>query len=306
VLVAFSYLVRKKLHESPMFAEIKSRGTISKNPLKDSFANAENRNKVLISLFGACAGQGVVWYTSQFYALYFIQTILNFQGVAANKIMAIALLLGTPFFVVFGALSDRIGRKKLIMTGLFLATVGYLPIYAAMKQVGTVHGTPAVSINDNLNVKTNTREVFRLEVIRQADGATQTVRTSMDPDNSSKPLAKEKPKTEVSPSRSMFIALVALVWLQVIFATLVYGPIAAFLVELFPTRIRYTSMSLPYHIGNGIFGGLVPLIGTAVVASTGNPLSGVYYPIAIALITLIVGMVAIKETPTAEGFAETA
>jgi MFS family permease len=294
VLVCFSYLIRRRLHESPLFAQAKSAGTISKNPLRDSFVNPVNRKKVLIALFGATMGQGVVWYTGQFYALFYLQTVLNVQAAIATKIMAIALLLGTPFFVVFGALSDKIGRKKLIMGGLLAAVIGYLPIYAAMKSVVTVSGIPAVSIDSKIDVKTKKSETSRVETTQSPSGALLVKTTPLDPSHNFKPLAGAKAKIEMAPSNGMFIALVGLIWLQVIMVTLVYGPIAAFLVELFPVNIRYTSMSLPYHIGNGVFGGLVPLIATATVAATGNTLSGLFYPIAIAAITFVVGSIFIK------------
>jgi MHS family proline/betaine transporter-like MFS transporter len=304
LLIALSYVVRSRLQESPMFKEIKAAGTTSKNPLKDSFVEPENRKRVLLALFGVTAGQGVVWYTGQFYALYFLQTVLNIQAAEANKIIAWALVLGTPLFVVIGGLSDRIGRKWLIMAGCLLAAVLYIPIYGAMKQVGTLPSglTAAVSIESKLDVKTHKASATKVELFEAPDGTTKTVKTPLDASGQPSKKDADKPKTEVKPSAAMFWGLAALVWVQVVFVTLVYGPIAAFLVELFPTRIRYTSMSLPYHLGNGVFGGLVPLIGTAVVASTKDPLSGVWYPIGIAAVTFVVGAIAIKERPTEEGF----
>ncbi|MCB0370895.1 MAG: MFS transporter, partial [Bdellovibrionales bacterium] len=243
VLVGMSYVIRKKLHESPVFQELKASGKASKSPLRDSFMNPENRRMVIIALLGATMGQGVVWYTGQFYALYYLQTVLKVDFVLANYIIAGALLLGTPFFIVFGALSDKIGRKKIMMTGSLIAAISYIPIYKAM-----------------------------------------TVASGFNHDNPAQPLH--------DPNVG---ALVFLVFIQVIFVTMVYGPIAAFLVELFPTKIRYTSMSLPYHIGNGVFGGLVPLIGTYFVSKTGDMYAGLYYPITIALITFVVGSIMIKE-----------
>jgi len=234
-LVIFSYYVRIRLKESPLFAELKASGKASTSPLRDSFLEPENRKMVILALFGATAGQGVVWYTGQFYALYYLQTVLKLNFVTANVIVAIALLLGTPFFIFFGALSDRIGRKRIMMSGCLLAAISYLPIYMAMAA------------------------------------------SAVDPN---------------APNR---LALILLVFVQVLFVTMVYGPIAAFLVELFPTRIRYTSMSLPYHLGNGVFGGLVPLIGTAMVASTGNIYAGLIYPISVASMTFVVGSIWIKE-----------
>lgn len=233
LLILFSYYLRRRLEESPLFAKLRKSGKTSANPLRESFVHPENRRLVILSLLGATAGQGVVWYTGQFYALYYMQTVLKVDFVLANQIIAIALLIGTPFFVFFGALSDRIGRKPIMMAGCFLGLVSYLPIYKAMTECAL-------------------------------------------------------------PSPNM-TALIVLVFIQVLFVTMVYGPIAAFLVELFPTRIRYTSMSLPYHVGNGVFGGLVPLIGTAVVAQTGNMYAGLYYPMGVALMTLIIGILFVKE-----------
>ena len=239
VLVVFSYIIRTRMQESPMFTSLKAKGEISKNPLRESFANAENRKLVLLALFGATAGQGVVWYTGQFYALYFLQTVLKIEKATSSMIIAVALLLGTPFFVVFGALSDRIGRKPIIIWGLVLASLLYVPIYMAMVAAAGWNGTASVDPN--------------------------------------------------------VVLLCLLVFVQVVFVTMVYGPIAAFLVELFPTKIRYTSLSVPYHIGNGIFGGLVPLIATALVASSGNMYMGLAYPIVVALTTAVIGGLYIRE-----------
>lgn len=236
-LVIISFIIRRKLHESPVFQEMKSSGKASTSPLRDSFLNPENRRMVIIALLGATAGQGVVWYTGQFYALYYLQTVLKVDFVSTNYIIAAALLLATPFFIVWGYLSDIYGRKKIMMTGCLIAACSYIPIYKAM---GYYSGFE--------------------------DGSAPNIP-----------------------------ALIGLVFIQVFFVTMVYGPIAAFLVELFPTKIRYTSMSLPYHIGNGIFGGIVPLVGTYLVDKTGDKLSGLYYPIAIALMTFIVGSIYIKE-----------
>ncbi|HET7704644.1 MAG TPA: MFS transporter [Thermoanaerobaculia bacterium] len=231
VLVGMSLYIRLKLKESPLFTQLKSEGKASTTPLRDSFGNRKNWKVILLVLFGAAAGQAVVWYTGQFYALFFLQNVLKIDFVLANIIVAVALALGTPFFIVFGALSDRWGRKKIMMAGNLIAALSYYPIYQAMNAYK---------------------------------------------DNS--------------------IALTALVFIQVIFVTMVYGPIAAFLVEAFPAKIRYTSLSLPYHIGNGWFGGFTPLIATAVVARTGHMYAGLWYPISIALLTFVIGSLFLKES----------
>lgn len=243
LLVILSYFIRSKLHESPVFQELKASGKASTSPLRDSFLNPENRKLVILALLGATMGQGVVWYTGQFYALYYMQTVLKVNFVTANYITAGALLLGTPFFILFGALSDRIGRKKIMMTGCLIAAISYIPLYKGMAYAAGYNA-----------------------------------------ENPSMPLHEPN-----------ILLLVLYIFIQVFFVTMVYGPIAAFLVELFPTKIRYTSMSLPYHIGNGVFGGLVPLVGTYLVDKTGDMYAGLYYPITLAIITFIIGSIFIKE-----------
>jgi len=232
VLVYFSYYIRRRMSESPLFAELKAAGKTSSAPLKESFGTAARWKVFFLVLFGITAGQAVVWYTGQFYALYFLQTILKVPLTTAYIIVACALVLGTPFFVVFGSLSDRIGRKKVMLTGMLLAAVSYYPIYRAMKEAS-------------------------------------------DP---------------IRP-----VVLVLLVAAQVLFVTMSYGPVAAFLVETFPARIRYTSLSLPYHFGNGWFGGFLPLIATALVSKTGNIYAGLWYPIGVALMTVVIGAVFVTE-----------
>lgn len=248
LLVFLSFKIRTTLEESPTFSRLKAEGKLSKNPLRDSFMKKENLKMVLITLFGATAGQGVVWYTGQFYALSFLQKVLNVEFVQSNIVVAIALLIATPFFIVFGSLSDKIGRKKIMLTGMFLAALAYYPIYKAMYFVAQ---------------------------------------------NYSYQLSTGQPTIELTIQGSALMS--GLIFIQVFFVTMAYGPIAAFLVELFPTHIRYTSMSLPYHVGNGVFGGLTPFIATAVVATTGNPFAGLIYPIVIALSTVLVGAIFIKE-----------
>lgn len=278
-LVVISLYIRLRMKESPIFRQIKSAGMTSVQPLKDAFTRWVNLKRVLISLFGATAGQGVVWYTGQFYALFYLQTILKVNGRSANYIVAIALLLGMPLFVFFGALSDRIGRKWIMMFGCLLAAVLYIPIYKAMQLAA---GSDVVTVVSQQNEVTGAISLTPQSLV---NGVLQ-------------PAGEVLPYTSFSDFIGSPIAwkLILLVFVQVIFVTMVYGPIAAYLVEAFPAKIRYTSLSLPYHIGNGVFGGLLPLIGLAVIAQTGNIYAGLYYPIIVASITFIVGSLLLKET----------
>ncbi len=270
ILVAISLYIRLKMKESPIFTQIKSAGMTSAKPLKEAFTQWSNLKRVLISLLGATAGQGVVWYTGQFFALFFMQTILKVNPKTANIIVAVALLFGMPFFVVFGSLSDRIGRKKIMMAGCLLAVLTYIPIYHAME---------AAAGNDVASVT---------HVKDKVTGAVKLTPMTHGPDGTLVP-AKVAP----SPNTTM---LTLLVFIQVIWVCMVYAPIAAYLVEAFPAKIRYTSLSLPYHIGNGVFGGLVPLIGLSTIAATGNIYAGLYYPMAVATMTFIVGSSLLRET----------
>ena len=278
-LVGISLYIRLRMKESPIFSHIKSTGMASAKPLKEAFTQPDNLRRVLVSLFGATAGQGVVWYTGQFYALFYLQTILNVDDTSAAYIVAAALVLGMPFFVVFGALSDRIGRKRIMMAGCIIAALSYLPIYRAMQAAA---GSGVVTAISQRNAVTGA-----LSLIPQASvgGALQ-------------PAAEVLPYAGLGELFGDPIAwrLILLVFIQVIFVTMVYGPIAAYLVEAFPARIRYTALSLPYHIGNGVFGGLLPLIGLSVIARTGNIYAGLYYPIAVASLTFVVGSLLLKET----------
>jgi MFS family permease len=278
-LVAISFYIRMRMKESPIFSHIKSTGLTSARPLKEAFTHWDNLKRVLISLFGATAGQGVVWYTGQFYALFYLQTILKVNGTSANYIIALALLFGMPLFVVFGALSDRIGRKRIMMAGLLLAAVSYIPIYRAMQHAA---GSGVVTAISQRNAVTG---AISLTPQTMVDGALR-------------PAAEVLPYTGIGDllASPAAWALIALVFLQVVFVTMVYGPIAAYLVEAFPAKIRYTALSLPYHIGNGVFGGLLPLIGLSIIAETGNIYAGLYYPIAIAAATFVVGSLLLKET----------
>jgi MFS family permease len=243
-LVAISLYIRLSLRESPMFQKLKDTKTTSVNPIKESFLNPYNRRWVILALIGATMGQGVVWYAGQFYALFYLQTIFKVSLIDSNVIVGAAILLATPLFVVFGVLSDRIGRKPIMLAGMVLAVVTYYPLYGLMAsfapKAGQLFLFPYIGYNP-----------FMLGV---------------------------------------------LVFIQVIYVTMVYGPIAAFLVELFPTKIRYTSMSLPYHIGNGVFGGLVPIIGLSMIQGTGNDFAGLWYPMLIAAICAVVCYATIRET----------
>lgn len=301
LLVGVSIYIRLKMAESPLFAKIKSEGKLSKNPLKESFGNKANLKLVLLALFGATAGQGVVWYTGQFYAMTFIERTLQVNQIQTWTIIAAALVLGTPLFIYFGWLSDRIGRKKIMMAGMLLAVLLYMPIYKQMYGLADVKenvvlGEPRISSSQSINAEgesvfiTRTEKTFADGNIQlQTVSKTQTAQTE-------ETLVADK--NELTLSNKNFWIMVFLVFVQVVFVAMVYGPIAAFLVELFPTRIRYTSMSLPYHIGNGIFGGLTPLIATSLYVATrtesnpdGDPYAGLYYPIIVAAICFIIGMI---------------
>jgi MFS family permease len=270
VLVAISLYIRLKMKESPIFAQLKSSGMSSTQPLKDAFTHWANLKNVLISLFGATAGQGVVWYTGQFYALFYMQTVLKVNPRTANIIIAIALVIGMPFFTVVGALSDRIGRKKLMMAGCLLAVVTYIPIYKAMQRAA---GNNVVTVHSVRNKVT---------------GAIALTAMTTDATGALVP-AKEAPNPNIT-------MLVLLVFIQVLYVCLVYGPIAAYLIEAFPAKVRYTSVSLPYHIGNGVFGGLLPLIGLWSCAATGNIYAGLYYPMIVASMTFVIGSLLLRET----------
>jgi MFS family permease len=271
ILVTISLYIRLKMKESPIFSQIKSAGMTSARPLMDAFGKWDNLKRVLISLFGATAGQGVVWYTGQFYALFYLQTVLKVNPKTSNIIVAVALLIGMPFFTVFGAISDKVGRKWLMMAACLLAIVTYIPIYKAMESAA---GNHVVGLKSAKNKVT---------------GAIALTPLTTDPTTGAQVPAKEAPSPDVTK-------LVLLVFIQVLYVCMIYGPIAAYLVEAFPAKIRYTSLSLPYHIGNGVFGGLLPLIGLSLCAATGNIIAGLYYPMIVAGITLVVGSVLLKET----------
>jgi MFS family permease len=270
VLVSISLYIRIRMKESPIYTQIKSAGMSSAKPLTDAFTQWPNLKQVLISLVGATAGQGVVWYTGQFYALFYLQTILKVNPRTANVIVAVALLASMPFFTIFGSLSDRIGRKKLMMAALLFSVLTYIPIYKGMQQAAGNNVTQVSSVKDKVT------------------GAIKL--TPLTPDATGKLVPA---KEAVNANKPM---LMLLVFVQVVFVCMIYGPIAAYLVEAFPAKVRYTSVSLPYHVGNGVFGGMLPLIGLWLCASTGNIYAGLYYPMIIASITFICGCFLLKET----------
>lgn len=278
-LVGISLYIRLRMKESPIFNQIKTAGMTSSRPLVEAFTHWDNLKRVLISLFGATAGQGVVWYTGQFYALFYLSTVLKVNDLSAQYIVAIALLFAMPLFVVMGALSDRIGRKWIMMLGCLLAAISYLPIYHAMQRVAGSNVVTATSLKNPVTGAISL--IPQTEVNGQLQAAKEVL-----------------PYVDFSTLLSSPVAwkLILLVFIQVFFVTMVYGPIAAYLVEAFPAKIRYTSLSLPYHIGNGVFGGLLPLIGLWVVERTGNIYAGLYYPIIVATVTFIVGSLLLRET----------
>ena len=278
-LVLVSLYIRLRMEESPIFSQIKAAGMTSARPLKEAFTQWVNLRRVLLSLFGATAGQGVVWYTGQFYALFYLQTILNVHDTSANYIVAIALLLGMPLFVFFGWLSDRVGRKRIMMAGCLLAALAYLPIYKAMQAAAGSEVTTAIS---QRNAVTGALSLTPMQAGGDGLRAAPEV------------LTYTNLRTLLAQAAAW--KLILLIFIQLVFVTMVYGPIAAYLVEAFPAKIRYTALSLPYHIGNGVFGGLLPLIGLYVVARTGNIYAGLYYPIIVAGLTFVIGSLWLRET----------
>ncbi len=357
VLVVISILIRMKMSESPMFSKLKSEGKTSTNPLKESFGHKANFKMVLLALFGAVMGQGVIWYTGQFYAQSFIETVCKVEFVQSRNLMLWAILFATPFFVVFGYLSDRVGRKWIMMIGMVAGILTYRPIYQHFLDVtsaknrvekidlaNTVVAEKLATVDAKDQTKlfivqkidtaytdgakfsyTKTDTLHLVEPIADANaGLIQYTKANLtDSSKVDTVIVKLKPKKEASldatkvasvkmasisakPNvvvektldKSTYWNLIWLVFVQILYVTMVYGPIAAFLVELFPTKIRYTSMSLPYHIGNGVFGGLVPFLGTLIVEFTktadkpaGDPLAGLWYPIGVAAICLFIGVV---------------
>lgn len=305
LLVVVSIYIRMKMHESPLFSKLKKEGNVSKNPLKESFSNKANFKMVLLALFGATMGQGVIWYTGQFYAQSFLENTVMLDFNESRYIILWAILFATPFFVVFGSWSDKVGRKWIMLTGMLLGILFYRPIYqqfldrtdiVQFESKGLLStGDPQVKAEV---IKGTTDTLVKTTVLKTfKDGSSfKEVKADTVYGDATKQIAHGKTVLiDKTLSASAFWLFVFLVFVQIIFVTMVYGPIAAFLVELFPTKIRYTSMSLPYHIGNGVFGGLVPFIATLIASYSGStPLSGLWYPIGVATVSLIIGAVYIN------------
>ena len=351
LLLAVSVWIRLSLSESPAFQKMKAEGKTSKAPLSESFGQWKNLKIVLIALFGLVAGQAVVWYTGQFYALFFLTQQLKVDAVTANLMIAAALLIGTPFFVVFGTLSDKIGRKPIIMAGCLLAILTYFPVFKALAEAanpdlaaaqaknkvvvvadpaecsfqfnptGTVKFTSSCDIAKqvlaagSVSYDNEAAPAGTPAVIKIGDDVIQSYTTKGIPADEAKAkdaafkkavaetLKKDGYPTKADPAKMNKGMMIVILAYLVILVTMVYGPIAAALVEMFPTRIRYTSMSLPYHIGNGWFGGLLPATSLAIVAQTGNMYNGLWYPIIIASITFVIGMLFVRETKDVDIYA---
>jgi len=348
LLLAVSVWIRLQLSESPAFLRIKAEGKTSKAPLTEAFGQWKNLKIVILALIGLTAGQAVVWYTGQFYALFFLTQTLKVDGASANILIALALLIGTPFFVFFGSLSDRIGRKPIIMAGCLIAALTYFPLFKALTHfanpaleaatqkspivvvanpdecsfqfnpVGTASFTSSCDIaksalaKSGLNYSNVAAPAGTIAQVKVGDAVLESY-DGKAPDAKAKGAAFTKTlastlkgagyPAKADPSQLNWPMTVVILTLLVIYVTMVYGPIAAMLVEMFPTRIRYTSMSLPYHIGNGWFGGFLPATAFAIVATQGNIYSGLWYPVAVALITFVIGMLFVKETKDSNIYA---
>ena len=324
-LLLISIYIRLKLQESPVFRRMKAQGKGSKAPLTDSFLKYPNNKYVLLALIGATAGQGVVWYTGQFYALFFIQIYLKLDFIPTYTLIGLSLLIGTPFFLVFGALSDRIGRKKIILAGCLIAAVTYFPLFKGLThyinpaleqyQLNTPIAVAATDCNFHIFIGPWSRQsacdkakdflgkaglsFTSVPAIGVKDVVTKIGTIEIegwDPAKYAAALKATGYPAKADLAQVNWVMAELLLVIMVIYVTMVYGPIAAFLVELFPARIRYTSMSLPYHIGNGWFGGMLPLLATAIVARAGNIYAGLWYPIVVAVMTFVIGGLFVKET----------
>jgi MFS family permease len=325
MLLVWSIYIRLRLNESPVFQAMKAEGKGSKSPLTDSFLRYPNNKYVLLALLGATAGQGVVWYTGQFYALFFLTITLKLDFLTAYTLIGASLIIGTPFFIVFGWLSDRIGRLKIIMAGCLIAALTYFPLFKGLThyvnpaleayQQKTKISVAATDCNFHIFVLPGTRfsacdkakdfltksglSFESLPAVQGVDVLTRVGDVEIrgwDEEQFKAALKATGYPGAPKPGDTNYPATLIILVIMVIYVTMVYGPIAAYLVELFPTSIRYTSMSLPYHIGNGWFGGMLPLLATAMVAAAGNIYSGLWYPIGVALMTLVIGTLSLKET----------
>lgn len=311
LLVVVSIYIRMKMEESPMFSKLKKEGKTSSNPLKESFTKKDNLKMVLLALFGAVMGQGVIWYTGQFYAQSFIENVCKIDFAQSRTILLWAIAFATPFFVVFGALSDKVGRKWIMMLGMLLGIVSYRSIYqyfldaSSDKTKTEIAAQTTVERKASLIAATGDSLVKTITTRHFTDGATfkETVSDTFYVAKASLGVKPGK-KMEKVLGDGQYWSFIFLVFFQVLLVTMVYGPIAAFLVELFPTRIRYTSMSLPYHIGNGVFGGLVPFISTLIIEYTktpenpaGTPLAGLWYPMTVAAVCLVIGTLYLSNEP---------
>jgi MFS family permease len=343
LLLGVSVWIRLRLNESPIFQKMKDEGKSSKAPLTEAFGNWQNGKLVLLALLGGVMGQGVVWYTGQFYALFFLQSILKVDGYTANLLIAWSLLLGTGFFIVFGMLSDRIGRKPIILGGCLIAALTFFPIFkmittnanpalekaiesvkvdvvadpagcgdlfnpvgtrvftspcdtarAYLSQSSVKYSTSAGPAGSGVKVVVNGKDVAYANAKDGNPALLAAVQAAGYPKTGDAGIVKMAHPFDIF--RPQVAAVVGLLFVLVLFVTMVYGPIAAMLVELFPTRIRYTSMSLPYHIGNGWFGGLLPATAFAIVASTGDIYAGLWYPVIFASITVVIGFFFLPET----------
>jgi MFS family permease len=349
LLLAISVWIRLSMHESPAFAKMKAEGKTSKAPLTEAFLKWKNLKIVLLALFGVTMGQAVVWYTGQFYSLFFLTQTLKIDGTTANLLIAVSLLLATPFFIFFGSLSDRIGRKYIIMAGCLIAALTYFPIFKAITHYGNpalesaLKSSPVVVVADpatchfqfnptgtskfpsscdiatgiltaaSVSYTIQDAPAGSVAAVNVGDKAYQSFNATMTPDNlnfdadsKTKETALKKElgdgikaagyPAKADPAQINKPMVVLMLFLLVLYVTMVYGPVAAMLVEMFPTRIRYTSMSLPYHLGNGWFGGLLPTVAFSLVALKGDIYYGLWYPIIFALITFVIGVLFVKET----------
>lgn len=306
LLVGVSVYIRLKMAESPMFSKLKAEGKTSVNPLKESFRRKANFKMVLLALFGAVMGQGVVWYTGQFYAQSFLENICKIEFEQSRTIMLWAIALATPFFLFFGWLSDKIGRKWIMMTGMLLAILTYRPIFNTFLQDTDIKkwssqyiALPPVEPGVKADImKTTGDTVVTRTQLTSLEGGRQFAIVTTDTlyvIKKETTVAAPNKFIDVKVSNDIYWKFVGLVFLLILYVTMVYGPIAAFLVEMFPTKIRYTSMSLPYHIGNGVFGGLVPFIGLLLTTTyPSDPLVGLWYPIGIASLCLVIGTIYLR------------